>query len=410
MTWNKFNFMEHWKKIRVEGFYPNQLIDQCIKNGIDLKRIRWINQVEITVTISGKDFNKLKKLAKSRYKITLLEQGGCKLFFHRVWIRKTTLVGLLFFVALIVYQSLFIAEIRINGYEELSEPELRQCMEDSGLYEGCRKKVDISKVKRDMYKTFDQLSWVSVRFNGRMAEVKIVEGAGKPKIKVKDEKPCNIVADQSGYIKKIIPTEGIRSVEDNTYVEKGDILIKGKIPLNSTAFGTPDEKKTNTYVHAQGIVEANIPYHMVYYTERYQRIKTKTGRSFFGISINGKNIVGKMNHYPVSQRTSHNLINIVKPIPIKIDLIQVNELTLKRRELDKKSVEKAVNAQIRQFVKENLDNKAEISNKSLNFTLEKNIMEISVTIEALQQIGIEEEIVFGKAKNDHGKLKKDGDK
>ena len=90
-----------------------------------------------------------------------------------------------------------------------------------------------------------------------------------------------------------------------------------------------------------------------------------------------------------------------------MDLVQVKEVTIRQREVKNAELKKAANAQARRYVKENLPENTQILNKSLNFSREKNIIAIGVTLETLQKIGIEEEIVVDKQRD--GKHKKDRD-
>lgn len=100
------------------------------------------------------------------------------------------------------------------------------------------------------------------------------------------------------------------------------------------------------------------------------------------------------------------MINLVKPFRLKIDAVTVEQVTLSQTEVKNEELTKTVNAAIRQYAKENLPQKAQILNKSLNFSREKNIITIGVTLETLQQIGTEEEIIVDKQ---DGKDKKDRD-
>lgn len=397
MKWNNSNFTEHYKTIKVEGFSPDKLINKCNQNAIQLRNLRMHSDLEMVVTITEKDFKKFKKLAKSAYKITVLKNGGYKHKATQMWKRKVTIIGVAIFIGFIYYQSLFIAEIQIDGYAKIGEPELRRVMSENGLYEGCSKDVDIGQLKVKVYETFDEVSWMSVEFVGRMAKVKIVEGEKKSPSTVPKGKPCNIVADKSGYIYRVIPLQGLRVPEDGTYVKKGQVLITGKVPLYNVAYGTDTADQTETYVHAAGTVQAKIPVRINFFAEKYERVKTKTGRKIWGISINGHNSAKAMNRFESAASSTKNLLTIIKPIPIKIDLTAVEEVKLSQRELKGKNLKKAVEAEIRQYVKENLPNKTQILNKSLNFTEEKNIINIGVTLETLQTIGKEREIRIDKS-------------
>ena len=103
-----------------------------------------------------------------------------------------------------------------------------------------------------------------------------------------------------------------------------------------------------------------------------------------------------------------NLFNIVKPFRLKVDLVCVKEVRNSQRKVGNRELKKAANAQARRYVKENLPENTQILNKSLNFSREKNIITIGVTLETLQKIGIEEEIVVDKQRD--GKHKKNRDR
>lgn len=404
MKWNNSSFSEHYKKIRIEGFGLDKLLNKCIKNRIQVQRITFVHELEITLYISSRDLKKLKRMAKNTYRITVLRDGGYGYRVKRLWGKKITILGILLFAAFLFYQSLFIVEIRINGYEKISESDLRDALAEAGLYEGCRKDVDINEVKIHLYEEYDTISWVGIHFDGNLARVSIAEGAETVAPKVEKKKPCNIVADKAGYISKVIPTEGLRAVKDGEYVKKGDVLITGTVPLNNVAYGTDAENETETYVHAAGTVEAKIPERIHFFAERYERRKEKTGKRIWGISVNDCNLAKKRNQYEVSEVKTKNLLNIIKPFRLKVDLVCIEEVHVKQRAVKNTELEKAVNTKIRQYAKENLPQKTQILNKSLNFSREKNIINIGVTLETLQTIGVEEEITVDER---DGKDKKD---
>lgn len=411
MTWNNSSFTEHYRKIKIEGFQPDKLVDRCIRDRIRLRGITFVSNLELTLFVSDRDFKKLKKMAGNRYKITILGNGGCRYWLGFLRNRKITILGMILFAAFLYYQSLFVVEIRIDGYEKISEASLRETLAEAGLYEGCRKKLDVDSIKIRLYEEYDNISWAGITLDGNLAQVKISEGANpikKEETKVAKKNPCNIVADKAGYISSVDPEEGLRAVKDGAYVKKGDVLITGKIPLNSTAYTADSEDETETYVHAAGTVEAKIPQRLHFFAEAYERIKKETGRCIWGISINGHNPAKALNTYETCIVETKNLFNIVKPFRLKVDLVCVKEVRISQRKAGNRELKKAVNAQVRRYVKENLPESTQILNKSLNFSREKNIITIGVTLETLQKIGIEEEIVVDKQRD--GKHKKNRDR
>ena len=100
------------------------------------------------------------------------------------------------------------------------------------------------------------------------------------------------------------------------------------------------------------------------------------------------------------------LVDIVRPFPVRIQLVYVEEVREKRAKIAENDVREDVLNELHRYVEENLPEDTQILNKSLNFTQEKIIINIGVTLETLQQIGIEEEIIID---NSNGKSEKDDD-
>ena len=116
------------------------------------------------------------------------------------------------------------------------------------------------------------------------------------------------------------------------------------------------------YVRAQGEITALVPYHEVFSQERYVR----------GAVASSEN-----------------------------EGDEGPDMVANRVEKTKKQAEAVVNQQIRIWAKENLPEKAEITNKSLNFSYKKNIIEVGVTLEVRREIGIEKEIIVGQENSDN---------
>jgi len=374
-----------------------------MKKDIRLRNIRMIGDMELTLKIKNVDYEKLRRLTKSQYKLTILEDKGYKPLFRKIFSNKVALVGLVLFLFLIYYQSLFISEIRVSGYESFTEARIRESLKEAGFYEGCRKNIDINEVKNSVNNDLGNIVWIGITYQGSLAEVKIVEGTINL-TPLDRSRPCHIVADKAGYIEEVIPLQGLRALEQGVYVQPGDVLISGMIPMASTAYGTPTEHVTERYVHAEGTVTAKVPDRFVYYQNRYELIKTKTGSRIFGIEIclgdKRINTAKFMNSYEVAEYKTIMSVSAIRPLPIRITFLTIEEVTLSRRERTEEEILKLAETQLRAIIKEKLPEKAEITNKSLNFVPGENIIEVSAMIESLQQIGTEQEIVIGNTENE----------
>lgn len=398
MKSNQSSFMEHYLLIKVEGFKQQELISECMKKKIPLRNVKIKNNIEMTLQIKRDDFDFLKKLGKNKYRISIISEGGYIPLLSTILNNKARVCGILVFVFIIYFQTFFISEIRIDGYEMFTEREIRECLKDGGMFEGCKKSMDIDKLKLYLYDKLDNVSFVSINLKGCMAEVKIEEGTINLE-KVDKSAPCNVVADKEGYIYKVTPIEGIRAVDTGSYVKKGDIIIAGTIPIKSTAYGQPESSLTERYVHAEGTALAKIPYRFVYNQNTYELIKKPTGKFFyaFDIKLGGKNICTSelFNPFEVSTANEVKTFEGIRPFPFAFSIKKVDEIQLQSKKRSKEEIEKEVNKLVRQDIKENLPENAQILNKSLYFGEEKNIIEVAVMIESLQKIGREQEIAFG---------------
>lgn len=390
--------MEHYLQIRIEGFKQQEFISECMKKKITLRNVKIKNNIEMTLKIKTEDFEMLKSIGKNKYKFTIISEGGYINILNRVLNNKARICGILLFIFIVYFQTLFISEIRIYGYEAFTEREIRECLKEGGLFEGCKKGGDIDKLKLSLYDKLGNVSFVGISLKGCLAEVKIVEGTINLE-KVDKSKPCDVVASKEGYVYRVVPIEGIRSADTGTYVKKGDVVISGTVPIKSTAYGQPESSLTERYVHAEGSVLAKIPYRFVYNQSTFEIVKKNTGKFFLAldVGIGDKKICTSnlFNPYEVSSVDTIKTFKGIRPFPFSISLSKVNEVELQQRKRSKEEIEKEVNKLARQDIKEKLPENAQILNKSLYFGQEKNIIEVSVMLESLQEIGTEQEIVVG---------------
>lgn len=395
MKSKKFGFLKHYRKIRVEGTNLISLINKCIKNEIDLRNLRWKNNIESTVEIKGEDFTSFKKLAGHSSRISVVQEGGAVPFFRCVRENIPAVAGAFLLGALIFYQSLFVAEIRIDGYSTIDEESLRQTLADAGLYEGARKSDDYSDVKAALYENHRSISWVSVYEKGRLIDISIAEADNDEKKEPSDTKPADIVASRSGMIEKIIPLKGNARVAKGDYVNKGDILITGKYKYQSTDYSRGDDF-FYLYSHAEGQALAKVPERITYYFQKKQRVLKPTGRFIPGFYIRTGDAeidtADAMCTYEVSERSESILVDIVKPLPVCIKLVRINEVKIEEEPQDIGNLGKVIDAALRQYAKDNLNKEERILDSSVDYSESEGLIKADVMLEVLEDIGTEKYI------------------
>ena len=82
----------------------------------------------------------------------------------------------------------------------------------------------------------DNIEWMEITNNGTKVIVNIIER--KTNKNINNNEIYSIVAKKSGFIKKILVDNGTKLIEENNYVNKGDIIISSDIYLNDRRFWT----------------------------------------------------------------------------------------------------------------------------------------------------------------------------
>ena len=327
------NFTRHWVRVRIDGFRPERLISHMAEQGIPIRDIRYKDETEVYLTLTPDGYKKLKKLAKSKYKLTVIKEGGRRPALQGLKKNKLLVVGVIVFIAFYFVQVSFVQEIRVIGCETIPEDSLRQVLKEEGLYEGCRKTFDCDEIEIRLFQEYESIVWAKVSYQGSYVQVEISEGEIQEEELRNREKPCHLVAEQDCYIEKVYTYKGRSHVAEGDFVKKGGILISGIVPIEHPTYPQETEDgeaaETAHYVHAEGKIVARVPY-------------------YFSLNIEGD------------------------------------------------STEAEMEAAIRQWSKENVPESAEILNKDFHFEQKKNIIKLYGIIETRQQVGVEKEIVIDK--------------
>ncbi len=369
------NFYRHRVQISIEGFRGDKLLSAAFQKGITIKNVRVISDTELSAWISYADYKKLKKLAKSLYRITIIRQAGPGAKIKAARRHPLVILGIMVSAAIVLTRSLFVAEILVSGYKAIPEQSLRQCLEEAGIREGVyRPSINWDKARADIFDTFPQVTWVKLVYDGRVVYLDIAETDSLPEEKVENPQKTitytNLIAAESGYIESFQPLWGKACMEAGDFVKKGQVLITGEIPIEPTTF--EEDARDRYYVKAKGRVWARVPYRLNFAQERYENPAAKADK---------KGGAGEADKGETGKSAEKILI-------------------ANKQERTKEQIKAKAEQQIRLWAKENLPENAEILNKSLNFTAKENIIEIGVTLEVRREITEEQEITVGQKNSD----------
>ena len=385
------NYFTGYVKIKVEGLFLERFINICVSKKILLMDIKREKSTIMYANVGIADYKKLKQVArKTKSKIKIQRKKGLPFTIKKY--RKRKIFGILFVViiALLIVSSNYIWNIEISGNVKITNQEILQSLEESGLKVGLSKNdIDtnavISKIRLDR----EDIAWIGITVKGTNAIVKIKEAAKAPEV-IDENKFCNIVANKTGMITKINVQNGTANVKVGDIVEEGDILVNGYL----------EGKYTGTrYVHGAATVEAKIWYTKKEKAMLKQQIPVQTGNEEKKYSIKFKK--NQINLFKtLSKFEKYDTINENKKIilfsnfylPIEVVKITNKEYVLQDVTYTNEEQTQILTEKLKKELLEEIGEQKNIVNVNVNTYSQDEAVEVEVTYEVLENIGVEQEM------------------
>lgn len=289
--------------VQIEGFFTERFINLCRINNIKIWDIRNIVKGVIRFKINISEFKKLRTIAKkTKCKVCIKEKKGIYFTLFKYRKRKLIFIFLFLIIVFSIAFSTFIWEIDVVGNQNLSKEEIILGLKSSGLYIGKNK---IGLDKKEIVNEFRahelELSWVGIEIDGTKAIVKVVEKTRIEEKNIQQTNPGDIVATKSGVITKIVAENGTSKYKALDYVNKGNVLIEGKVyDRNQELIG---EVPAKGYARVDNIYTFEREYLYCEIKKEY----TNKKRTTFGITINSKenmiNYLNKSKKYDITKNS-----------------------------------------------------------------------------------------------------------
>ncbi|WP_332646936.1 sporulation protein YqfD [Lysinibacillus sp. 54212] len=251
------------RKIRVSvGPHAKQgaFIHYLHKHNVNMTDLR-MQDGNMTFSVARQHLKHLKAgRRKYRLKITLRslnDEAILQPYF-------VTYIGLLLFILLPVLGSQFVWKFHIKG----ATPELNYAAENY-LKDELEIKTPLLKrdlqsdytIRQKLMAQFPELSWVHFLKNGSDIGLKL-QLAPINETKV-EQTPSHLIARNSGIVTHYLLTSGVRKVDVNTTVYKGDTLVSGIIENgdNSVVVGAVGEVFADYWLETSFIIKRNVTYY-----------------------------------------------------------------------------------------------------------------------------------------------------
>lgn len=378
-------------RVSIEGYYIERFINICTINKLLIWNLKRDKGTKLYLNIGIEDFYKAVKISKKlKCKIKIIRKNGIPFVINKYKKRKVFLGTLVFIILLIGISTNFIWNISIvvDGSEQLEN--IENDILEAGIKVGMKKsEVNIQETINKIRFKRNDISWMGIEIKGTNVIVKVVKSAEAPEV-IDEKDYSNIIATKSATITKIIAQNGTAKVKNGDKVEEGQILIQGVMEGKYTG---------NRYVHSLGEVEGIVEYTKsekipLKFTEK---VKTGNKETKIRIKINNFQInfyktLSKFKIYDTIEKEKKFKIFSNLYLPISITKITVEELENVQMEY---SIEKATEIgteKLEQKLEQEIGKEKNILNKDINIIKTEEYIEVNVTYEVVENIGMQEKI------------------
>ena len=226
-------YIRGYLRIRVWGFSPERFMNLCSNKGILLWNI--VREGDVyCMDITLKGFWELRPIAKKTgTRVAVLERYGLPFFIPGLLKRKVFVLGLFLTVAFWIWSSFYIWDIELSGNYRITDDVFQRFLEASQVTVGMRQDaLDIGELEKQIRRQFPEITWASARLEGTRLLIDIKENDAPIVVDRPEESTgTDLVSEYDGVVTAIIVRSGVPKVAIGDMVEKGTILVEGKVPV-----------------------------------------------------------------------------------------------------------------------------------------------------------------------------------
>lgn len=234
-------FIRGYIVFRITGSCPEKFVNILTYNGVNVWGVKSKDGVVYCTTIAS-NYKYIRKLSRrTSNKIRIESKYGIPFFINRNMNRIGLPIGMICFLLIFKLLSMYLWNIDIYGFNDMSYINAKSVMNDVGVYEGARNRfTSLKNIQTDAMIRFGNVSWITVNVDGSKGEVNISEVTEKGDIH--DDTPYNIKANTDAQIIRVDAYSGSAVVKSGDAVAKGNLLISGFVEteLGGTHLSTAD--------------------------------------------------------------------------------------------------------------------------------------------------------------------------
>lgn len=220
-------FIRGFVRVLIISDYAERFLNFCSKKKVSIWKIER-DKHGIAFNLSIEDYLKFREYRKESgldFKVKLLRKIGFPLWFRRASKRTGLCVGLIIFIMINVFLSMFIWQIDVKCNTDIDKNEVLRVCDELGIELGiASSSIDTYNHPQEIALRLDSAAWVSLNVEGSKLTINISEAKSHED---SEKKPCNIVSSADAVIKSSEVRIGKNLTTIGKAVRKGDLLVSG---------------------------------------------------------------------------------------------------------------------------------------------------------------------------------------
>ncbi len=186
INFDKFPFINGKIQLRIISKNSEQLLNTIWKREIKVTDVIRENLYSMCLMINSENFKEIKKICdETNSEVSVIKMGKLIKFIYNLKVYFTLSIGIGVSIGIIMFLSMFIWRIDIEGDKHMSPYEIRQAIKDLGVHKGMLKfKIDTDKLEEEIVANNKNLLWSKVRVQGSTLQIEVIESFKPPVIEI----------------------------------------------------------------------------------------------------------------------------------------------------------------------------------------------------------------------------------
>ena len=210
----------NWARLKIKGSNTNLIINNCVKNDIELQNVYRPSNQELEITLSDNNLKKFKNLDLENYEVTTLSTSLKQKFIHFLIFRIGLIIGVVASIILMFFMQNRLININIYGLNTIQREEFIDKINEYGIKRFSLMNFDKSDLEKYLADNFD-LSFVSIITKGNTLII-----SAKEELPDINKGYVPITAEYNMIIKEINVFAGTSTKKIGDVVFAGDILVE----------------------------------------------------------------------------------------------------------------------------------------------------------------------------------------